>query len=310
MENKIIVSVICNTYNHAQYIKKALDGFVMQRTAFPIEILIHDDASTDGTSDIIREYEKKYPTLIKPLYQKENQHSKGIRINNTFQYPRTRGKYIALCEGDDYWTDPLKLQKQIEQLEAHPEIDICAHAVSVVYGESKHSRKKISPANQKTIFPIESVIAGGGGFVATNSLVFRRELIEMQASYTKYYGIDYSLQIQGAMRGGLLYLPDAMGGYRKAVSNSWTSRMNMNDDYRLEQEKKLKRMLELVDQETDQKYSDIIHKAFLQAKYSNLENAGKYNELKKGELKEIYLERSFKHRVKMSVLGQLSKLTK
>ena len=91
----------------------------MQKTNFPIEILIHDDASTDETADIIREYENKYPQIIKPIYQQENQYSKKVAIGATYIYPKVKGKYIALCEGDDYWIDPLKLQKQVDFLESH-----------------------------------------------------------------------------------------------------------------------------------------------------------------------------------------------
>lgn len=87
---------------------------MQQKTNFPIEVLIHDDASTDGTQDIIREYEKKYPNIVKPIYQKENQYSKGVKVSLVYNYSRARGKYIALCEGDDYWTDPYKLQKQVD----------------------------------------------------------------------------------------------------------------------------------------------------------------------------------------------------
>lgn len=117
----ILVSISCITYNHAPYIRQCLDGFLMQQCNFDYEILIHDDASTDGTQEIIREYQEKYPDIIKPLIQKENQWSKGIRsMNATFNFPRAQGKYIALCEGDDYWTDPYKLQKQVDFLEANP----------------------------------------------------------------------------------------------------------------------------------------------------------------------------------------------
>ena len=121
-----LVSVCCLAYNHEPFIRQCLDGFMMQQTDFPFEIIIHDDASTDGTADIIREYVAKYPDIIKPIYQKENQYSEGVNIVSTYQFPRAIGKYIALCEGDDYWTDPLKLQKQVDFLEAHEDYSICS----------------------------------------------------------------------------------------------------------------------------------------------------------------------------------------
>lgn len=117
-----MVSIQCLTYNHAQYIRQCLDGFVIQKTNFRFEAIVHDDASTDGTQDIIREYEKKYPDIIKPIFEKENQYSKGIpgRITNIVN-AHCKGKYIAICEGDDYWTDPLKLQKQVNIMEKYDE---------------------------------------------------------------------------------------------------------------------------------------------------------------------------------------------
>jgi glycosyltransferase involved in cell wall biosynthesis len=124
-----LVSICCETYNHEKYIRDAIDGFLMQKTDFAYEIIIHDDASTDQTADIIRSYADNNPNII-PILQAENQHSKGVRILSTFVYPIVRGKYIALCEGDDYWTDPGKLQKQIDYMEEHPECTLCVHASS------------------------------------------------------------------------------------------------------------------------------------------------------------------------------------
>src|SRR5690606_15609661 len=107
------VSICCITYNHEPFIRQCLDGFLMQQGDFEYEILIHDDASTDGTTKIIQEYELKYPEIIKPIIQTQNQYSQGVRgINFIYNFPRAKGEYIAMCEGDDYWTDPLKLQKQ------------------------------------------------------------------------------------------------------------------------------------------------------------------------------------------------------
>jgi glycosyltransferase involved in cell wall biosynthesis len=115
--SKPVVSICCITYNHEKYIEDALEGFLIQKTDFPFEILINDDASTDSTADIIREYEAQYPNLIKPIYQTENQYSQGKKPNQEFNFPRAIGKYIALCEGDDYWQNSLKLEKQVDFLE-------------------------------------------------------------------------------------------------------------------------------------------------------------------------------------------------
>lgn len=127
MQNEITVSIICTAYNHENYIRKALDGFVMQRTSFRYEVLINDDASSDKTADIIREYEQKHPDIIKPIYQQENQISRGVRVTNDILIPRARGKYLAFCEGDDFWTDPDKLQRQVDFLESNPKYSACVH---------------------------------------------------------------------------------------------------------------------------------------------------------------------------------------
>lgn len=141
------VSIICNTYNHQSFITDALEGFLMQRTTFPVEILIHDDASTDGTVEIIKDYHEKHPALIFPIFQKENQYEKGISVGQ-INRSRSRGRYIAFCEGDDYWTDPLKLQKQVDFLEGHPEYSVCVGGFVRLYQSTKQKisrTKRIKP---------------------------------------------------------------------------------------------------------------------------------------------------------------------
>ena len=148
-EPKVMVSIICNVYNHEKYVREALESFVMQKTDFAYEVLVHDDASTDHSADIIREYEKQYPDIMKPIYQTVNQYSK-CSITRTYQVPRAKGKYIAFCEGDDFWNDPYKLQKQFDEMEKHPEIDMCAHAAYELRG--KRIVNIIAPSNRKTVF--------------------------------------------------------------------------------------------------------------------------------------------------------------
>ena len=127
LQSSLMVTIRCLTYNHEQYIRQCLDGFVMQKTNFRFEAIVHDDASTDGTVEIIREYAEKYPDIIKPIFETENQYSKRDGSIGRIMNEHTHGKYIAICEGDDYWTDPYKLQKQVDFLESHPDYVMCSH---------------------------------------------------------------------------------------------------------------------------------------------------------------------------------------
>lgn len=127
-----LISICCLSFNHAVFLRQCLEGFLSQQTEYSYEILIHDDCSTDGTIEIIKEYSQKYPDIIFPIFELENQYSKGKASTIDFyNYKRARGKYIAYCEGDDYWTDPYKLQKQVSFLEDHPEYSVCFHMTSI-----------------------------------------------------------------------------------------------------------------------------------------------------------------------------------
>ena len=128
---KPVVSVLCVCYNHARYLRQALDSVLCQKTDFPFEIVIHDDASTDGSQEIIREYEKRYPHLFVPILQTENQYSKGVSIRNEFLVPRMRGEFAIVLECDDFWCDDHKLQKQVDALRQHPECTVCVHTSKV-----------------------------------------------------------------------------------------------------------------------------------------------------------------------------------
>lgn len=127
-----LVTIKCWVYNHEPYLRDCLDGFVIQQTNFPFVAIVHDDASTDHSADIIREYAERYPNIIYPIYETENQYSKGSlgRIMDT-AVDATGAKYVAMCEGDDYWTDPYKLQKQVDFLESHPEYTFCCHRFKI-----------------------------------------------------------------------------------------------------------------------------------------------------------------------------------
>jgi glycosyltransferase involved in cell wall biosynthesis len=187
--NNTIVSICNITYNHESYIAEAIDSFLMQETDFPFEVLISEDCSTDNTASIIREYEKKYPNIIKPIYHKENQYSKGIKMNPTFNFPRAKGKYIALCEGDDYWTDPLKLQKQVDFLEVNSEYIITYHEV-----------RKINESNEFIIYSSsvnydvdQDDLKTGEKYIQTCTVVFRNVPLQYTGGLKKAFAGDIVL---------------------------------------------------------------------------------------------------------------------
>lgn len=268
-ENKdVIVSICCVTYNHKSYIAQAIEGFLMQKTTFPFEILIHDDASTDGTADIIREYEKRYPDLIFSIYQTENQYSKGISISATYQFPRARGKYIALCEGDDYWTDPYKLQKQVDFMEGNPDCSLCFHAWKIIRNNNPNDfsihRPQNIPSNNK--FEMKHAILGGGGFMATNSMVFHKEHILKRPGWMDESPVgDIPLMLLLASKGKIGYIDDVMSVYRiMSSSTSWSAGMH-NNARRKKHHYEILKMWTDFDNWTDKKY----HRFVVQKKMKN-----------------------------------------
>lgn len=137
----VMVSIRCTVYNHGKYLRQTLNGFVNQKTNFKFEAIVHDDASTDDSAEIIMEYAQKYPEIIKPLLECRNQYSRGKGFVGKAINPMLRGKYVALCEGDDYWTDPNKLQKQVDFMEAHPDYTLCFHNAIVHFDNGSESDK-------------------------------------------------------------------------------------------------------------------------------------------------------------------------
>lgn len=276
MVDEIGVSVICNAYNHGGYIDETIRSILKQKTEFSIELLIHDDASTDNTADIICGYECRFPDIVKPIYQTENKYSQNIDIMQKYQYPRVRGKYIAFCEGDDYWNDPFKLQKQYDAMERNEGVDICAHAAHVINNNEEHGINDIEPGTKDAIFSLAEVIEGGGSFVATNSLFLRADMLRSHPELIKRCGLDYAIQIYGSVRGGMLYLADKMSTYRYMVKGSWSDRVGRNLEYKEKQLKVVKDLLDQVDEYTDHKYRTEIDTVISRMKFNDLIEAGEY----------------------------------
>lgn len=214
-----LVSIRCLVYNHEPFLRQCLDGFVMQKTNFAFEAIVHDDASTDNSAKIIREYAEKYPHIIKPIYETENQYSKKDgslrKIMNKAIHPEA--KYIALCEGDDYWTDPQKLQKQVDFLESHPDYSLCFHNAVVKWQNNEKADSLFSNIENRDYTGIEILKTWT---IPTASVVFKKDLFYSQI-YKKAvdnkdfcYG-DIIIFLSNAQCGKLYGMDCIMSVYRR-----------------------------------------------------------------------------------------------
>ncbi|WP_142825930.1 glycosyltransferase family 2 protein [Planococcus soli] len=297
MTNKPMVSIVCTSYNHGDYIAEAIDSFLMQKTNFEFEILIYDDASTDQSPRVIKQYENNYPSLIKPIYQTQNQYSKGVRVE-MFNHNRASGKYIAVCEGDDYWTDPYKLQKQVDYMERHPACSMTVHAADRVLSDKKKILSSVRPEKGNAIFSVERVIEGGGDLIATNSMVYSKEKVKVLAPFYLNATVgDYPLVILAALHGTVDYLDDNMSAYRVGVKGSWTERELATSMKRINHYRDMEKMFDEINEYTEYRYSSALEKVKLGYRFSLLLEQGRFREAKHGEYRKIYLELGAKKRV-------------
>lgn len=261
MNENILVSVICTAYNHEQYIRAAIEGAVKQKTDFNFELIIHDDASTDGTALVIKEYEEKYPQLIRAIYQKENQYKHGYAyVGKSFIYPIVKGKYIAFCEGDDYWIDENKLQKQIDFLESHKEYSMCMHNAVRLDWESGEEKLLNTFPKTGTYSQEEQIGVGlGTNFPAYASYVLRTDLLwEMPDFFYESPVGDYSLRQYYASRGKIYYFEEAMSVYRIRTPNSYMKKISADQLFYNDYTLKMIKFLEKFDLYTHKKYHDIM----------------------------------------------------
>ncbi|WP_394121464.1 glycosyltransferase family 2 protein [Planococcus donghaensis] len=297
MAKEIMVSIECTSYNHEDFIAEALDSMLMQRTDFAYEILIHDDASTDRTAEIIRSYEQKYPEIIKPIYQTENQYSKDVLVE-LFNLERAKGKYMAVCEGDDYWTDPYKLQKQVDYMEAHPECSMCVHAAERVSAVTQKTVSTIRPSHKDKIYSVEEVIEGGGELFATNSIVYSLEKIpEMPEYYLNATIGDYPLVICGALNGTLFYMDQNMAAYRVDVKGSWTDVQVSDVAKKQKHLQEVAAMLDEINAYTNFKYDHVISRTKKRDRFYVLLKQLKIKETLKRGYRQFYMRPEFFRRV-------------
>lgn len=219
---KPLVAIDCITYNHGPYIREALEGFVSQKTDFPYVAIIHDDASTDDTASVIREYAEKYPNIILPIYEEENQYSKG---NGTFKevseimrsaMDASGAKYIAYCEGDDYWIDPLKLQKQTDILDVDKKVSL-VHSNFVMVDENNRIKESeiydfFRKKSQDGYFLWKLF---NGNYILTCTVMIRKDVY-----FTDFYQNvpntqDYALFLSASLLGKAKYIDTVTAHYRQ-----------------------------------------------------------------------------------------------
>lgn len=292
-DKKIMVSICCITYNQEQYIAQTIESFLMQKVDFKYEILINDDASTDRTADIIREYEKKYPDIIKPIYQSINQYSRGItNPSGAFNYPRASGKYIAMCEGDDYWTDIYKLKKQVDFLESHKNCSLCLHAAKTLVVDGSFTGSIIRPYNKSRFISTGEVIDKSSAY-PTASLMFRSCFARyMPDYYTNCPVGDIPLQLHLASMGRVYYMDEVMSVYRIGGKASWSVLMKKGD-YKKKQEiyyKQMKIMYIEFDRASKGRYTNYIKNAIRRIRFLTYVNTKNYSRIFSSKYRRFYKE--------------------
>lgn len=232
MSNNILVSIRCAVYNHEKYLRQCLDGFIMQKTNFRYEVIIHDDASTDKSAEIIKEYTKKYPEIFKPIFQKENLFSKNKdAVRKVLDAAMNKeSKYVALCEGDDYWISPNKLQTQIDFLENNPEYSFCFHNAINHWEDNSKPDTPIMKENEiSREYSADELY--NKWFYATASFVFRKDVLYCDAKkeFERYSGIvgDVPLILSATTIGKVYGMTEIMSVYRRH-KNGWSMKNNFS----------------------------------------------------------------------------------
>jgi len=226
-----LVSVVCVTFNQEKYINEALDSFLEQQTNFPFEVIVHDDCSTDSAKAVIEEYVKRYPTIIKPVFQQENQFSKGKRP--TFLASKyTKGQFIALCEGDDFWLSANKLQKQADFLLANADYSAVTHQ-TIKFFEDRRSEPQVFTSIEKDHWELDDLMFGRKYHTA--SLMVRGDIFRDNEIPENIVSGDKAISFLLLTFGKIKYLPEPMAVYRKNSGgiSSWVTSDIMTGDLNL-----------------------------------------------------------------------------
>lgn len=260
MSDGIMASVIMTSYNHEKYIRKALESVLAQKTDFGYEMLIHDDASTDGTADIIREYSEKYPDIIKPVFEEANQWSRGGNITRIALDREIRGRYIAILETDDYWDYEYKLQTQVDFMETHEDYSMCMHAATRLDDVTGETAVMDFFEKEGTYGWEDQVKAGlGTTFPAVASYLLRAEFLKDIPDLFLDEGLgDYALRQYWASRGRVYYFEKPMSVYRVSMPSSYMGRLRGDDAFYREYTLRQIRFFERYNEYTGKRFAGIL----------------------------------------------------
>ncbi|MBQ4397279.1 MAG: glycosyltransferase [Clostridia bacterium] len=300
-QEQVMVSIYCKAYNHEKYIRQCLDGFVGQETDFRYEIVIHDDASTDRTAEIIREYEAKYPDLMRPIYQTENQYSQRVPVFTKFMLPVMKGKYIACCEGDDYWTDPHKLQRQVDFLESHEGYSACVHNTMVK--NMTNGKEFLNYPEQDRDLGLEDVIKGGMACYHTSSLMYPRRFAENRPAFLRMQkGVgDYPMSIYLALEGTIHYFGDCMSVYRFGGTGSWTKKLGDDAQKKIKNLTRQIDMLRAADEYSEGRRHEVFEEQIARTEFEMALEKDDIQAIRSPEYRRFYNEYTFKHKVMVNL---------
>ncbi|MEM8270169.1 glycosyltransferase [Morganella morganii] len=227
--DKIYISCVCIAYNHESYIRDALDSILAQKTEYRFELIIHDDKSTDNTRKIILEYKKKFPNIIKLILQEENQYSKCPRIIS-LTVPYLDGDFVTICEGDDFWIDQYKLQKQIKELILNPNVNLIITQALSLYPDGTTEKFCDLGSTKRYISFADCILGPKKDFYPTATFFFKRNIMVSLPDW--FYTIapvgDYYIQLFASYNNGCIYLPDVTSTYRRDSIGSWSQSLNFN----------------------------------------------------------------------------------
>ncbi len=314
---KIMVSICCAVYNHLPYLKRVLDGFLEQNTTFEYEIIINDDVSTDGSREVLKEYQQKYPDKFRVLFQEENQYSKGKKILFDVLIPEARGKYISICEGDDYWDDPYKLQRQFEIMEREETCVFCVHKVQDVDAEGQplghtYPPQEVEEGLISQAKFMDMLFAPSMYWFHTSSFFFRADEVKRfdrsYPDFIKKAGVgDVPLTWLLASRGDIYYIDEVMSYYRRDVNGSWSSRMQQRQ-YRRNMTEKMYDSMVAYDVFTEYKYADLLREDILKCQFDCLRLSNQFLVMRRKEYRKYYEELSYGQRLKIFLCFLLPKL--